>query len=198
VLTGAVLREVWFDRVWRVNACRVVEDGPERLVLHFPRGAPARFPVDASGREVRIPMPDGWTLAERVARRDGLAVFRPGARHSVWLFWNDDGSLAYWYVNFEEPLRRTALGLDIRDEKLDLVVEPGGAIRWKDEDELAEAAARGLVDGAAVRAEAARVLAAPPWPTGWEDWRPDAALGVPQLPEGWERVNATSPGAGHK
>ncbi len=63
------------------------------------------------------------------------------ARHSLWLFWNDDASVAHWYVNFERPLLRTRLGSDVQDEKLDLVVDPSGAVRWKGEDELEEAAA---------------------------------------------------------
>ena len=127
----------------------MVEERAGCVVLHFPRGAPARFPVDAAGREVRIPAATGWTLAERSGRRDALALYRRGARHSLWLFWNDDASFARWYVNFERPLLRTRLGFDVQDEKLDLVVDASGAVRWKDEDELEEAAARGLLDAGA-------------------------------------------------
>lgn len=138
------------------------------------------------GREVRIPVPEGWTLADRPGRRDTVALFRPGAHHSVWLFRQDDGSHAYWYVNFEQPLRRTPIGFDFCDEKLDLVVDVGGTWRFKDEDELEHAARMGLVDADAVRAEAERVLAQPPWPTGWEDWRPDPSWPIPALPQGWD------------
>lgn len=187
-VTSAILREVWFGRVWRVNACWIVEETSEQIVLHLPRGAVARFPVDVHGREVRIPRPRGWTLAERAVRFEALALYRPGRRHSIWLFWDEDGSFAYWYVNLEQPLERTSLGLDVRDDKLDLVIAPDGTVRWKDEDELVEAARRGLVDEAAVRAEAERVLAEPPWPTGWEAWRPDPACGLPKLPHGWDVV----------
>ena len=183
-----VLREVWFGRVWRVNAVRVVEETEALAVLHSPPGAPARYPVDADGREVRIPRPDGWTLAERVAAGHALVLVRPGALYSVWLFWAVDGSFSHWYINFERPTKRTPLGWDFQDEKLDLIVRPDGSVRWKDEDELDEAAARGLVDEAAVRAEAARVLADPPWPTGWEDWRPPPPTPPPDLPPGWDVV----------
>jgi hypothetical protein len=69
-----------------------------------------------------------------------------------------------------------------------LIVRPDGGYRWKDEDELEQAAAAGLLDAAAVRAEAQRVLEEWPFPTGWEHWRPDPAWPVPQLPEGWDRV----------
>jgi hypothetical protein len=74
------------------------------------------------------------------------------------------------------------------DEKLDLVVAPDGAIRLKDEDELVEAARRGYLDEAEVRAELERVLADPPWPTGWEEWRPDPSWAMPELPTGWDSV----------
>ena len=61
-------------------------------------------------------------------------------------------------------------------------------MRWKDEDELERAAAEGLLDAAEVRAEAERVLAARPWPSGWEEWRPDPSWPAPVLPDGWEVV----------
>jgi predicted RNA-binding protein associated with RNAse of E/G family len=181
------LREVWHGRVWRVVAGRVVEDASDRIVLFFARGMSGRYPVRADGSELRVPT-EAWTLARRKGTRDVLALFVPGGRHSIWHFRRPDGTHDHWYVNFEQPLVRTPVGFDYRDEKLDLVVPVDGAIRWKDEDELAEAARYGLVDADAVRAEAARVVASPPWPTGWETWQPDPAWDVPALPEGWDVV----------
>ncbi len=186
-MSGIVLREVWDGRVWRAVACRIVEEGPERIVLWMPRGSPAKYAARPDGTEIRIPG-SRWQLADRLAPRDALAVFRPAGRHSLWHFFEDDGALAYWYVNFERPLERTPLGFDYVDEKLDLVVDSDRTWRWKDEDELAEAARLGIVDAEAVRAEAERVLADPPWPTGWEDWRPDPSWPIPALPKGWDVV----------
>jgi hypothetical protein len=40
----------------------------------------------------------------------------------------------------------------------------------------------------AVRAEGERVLAAWPFPTDWEEFRPDPTWPLPALPEGWEHV----------
>jgi hypothetical protein len=62
----------------------------------------------------------------------------------------------YWYVNFERNVRRTSLGFDIVDEKLDLIARPDGRIVWKDEAELEQAAVLGLVDADEVRATAER------------------------------------------
>ena len=82
----AVLRDVWFDRVWRANACLLVQERSDFGALWVPRNAPAKIPVDGSGPEVRIPGGD-WTLADRPVRGSALALVRPGARWSLWHFW---------------------------------------------------------------------------------------------------------------
>jgi len=156
----------------------------------MPRGAPALYPVDAAGAEVRIPTPEP-VLAERLATRDALAIFRPGSRHSLWLFWEPSGTFEHWYVNFERTLGWNGVCFDVVDEKLDLIVTPDGSVRWKDEDELEHAASLGLVDAAEVRAEAERVLDASPFPTGWEAFLPEPDWPVPCFPQGWaEKVSA--------
>lgn len=38
----------------------------------------------------------------------------------------------------------------------------------------------------AFRAEGERVIAEWPFPTGWEEWRPEDSWPVPSLPDGWE------------
>jgi hypothetical protein len=61
----------------------------------------------------------------------------------------------------------------------------------KDEDELAEQVELGCFtaeEAAAARAEGERVLAEWPFPTGWEDWRPDPSWPVPELPVVWDVV----------
>jgi predicted RNA-binding protein associated with RNAse of E/G family len=181
--TDAVWRDVHRGRVWRAQACRIVEDSPELLALWIPRGSP--FKVPAGG--LRIPGND-WELEDGATSREQLCLATPGRAHSIYLFWDDERELEHWYVNFERPLRRTPLGVDTFDEKLDLIVRADGSYVWKDEDELEQAAAAGLLDADAVRAEAERVLREWPFPTGWEDWRADPAWPVPQLPDGWERV----------
>jgi uncharacterized protein DUF402 len=144
------------------------------------------LPIDQEDKRIRIPR-DAWDLEHETATRDAVCLARPGRRHSIYVFLKHD-ELDVWYVNFEQPLRRTSVGFDTFDEKLDLIVIPDGTYRWKDEDELEQAAALGLLDADTVRAEAARVLEERPFPTGWEDWRPDPAWPIPQLPDGWDRV----------
>jgi hypothetical protein len=181
------LRDIWFGRVWRANAAHVVASSEDEVVLWMPAGSPARYPADPAGAEVRIPNPEP-KLCERVTSRDALALLRTGARHSTWLFWDADAALEYWYVNLERTLGWTGCCFDMVDEKLDLIVMPDRSTRWKDEDELEHAATLGLVDAEVVRAEAERVLADWPFPTGWEDFHPDPAWSPPALPNGWDEV----------
>lgn len=179
---AAVWRDVHRERVWRAQAYRIVEESPELVALWIPAGSPAKVPAGG----LRIP-DDEWTLEDTTSSWDALSLSRPGRRHSIWIHWRPTHGY-WWYVNFEQPLRRSPVGFDTFDEKLDLIVRPDGSYEWKDEDELEQAAATGLLDPEAVRAEAARVLEEWPFPTGWEDWRPDPSWPLPQLPDGLDVV----------
>jgi Protein of unknown function (DUF402) len=184
--SDVALRDIWFERVWRANAARVVSDH-EQVALWIPKGSPAKYRADPAGREVRIPNRDAL-LADRIASRDTLALLRPNGRHSIWLFWKEDGVFDNWYVNFEHTLGWNGTGFDMVDHKLDLIVAADLTVHWKDEDELEHAASLGLVDADAVRREAASVLDQWPFPTGWEEFRPERDWSLPELPPGWDHV----------
>jgi hypothetical protein len=182
------LREIRYGRVWRANAYRLVTERDGTLVLWSPPGVERLIPVDSAGNEIRIPLDEPWLLGARSTQQHALSLVRPGATHSIALHWSPSWRFLYWYVNFERWLGRGARTIDYVDDKLDLVVSPDGAVRWKDEDELELAATIGLVDAAEVRARAERLLMAPPWPTGWEDWRAEPSWNAPVLPDGWDVV----------
>jgi uncharacterized protein len=194
----AVLRFRPGGRTSFVRPVTVVEDTRQRSVLFLRAGTPTKVRVYADGSTIVRDTP----YAERWARPwllgDGtwgpnhtLLVTAAGAAHSIWHFWSTDWDFLGWYVNLQTPLVRTQVGFDTVDHVLDLVVEPDGTVSWKDEAELAVAVEVGRFsasDAAAIRAEGERVLAARPWPTGWERWRPDPAWPIPGLPTGWDAV----------
>jgi hypothetical protein len=182
------LREIRYGRVWRATAYRLVGERAGVLALWSPPGSRRFVPVDSAGAEIRIPLDEPWVLGTRTTEQHALSLVRTGTRHSVTLHWSPTWRFLYWYVNLERWLGRGPRTIDYVDDKLDLVVLPDRSVRWKDEDELEQAAALGLLDGDEVRAEAERVLAAPPWPTGWEAWRPDPSWPAPALPDGWDVV----------
>lgn len=61
------------------------------------------------------------------------------------LYDGETGRLTCWYVNFERPPSWRADGWDTMDLAVDLVVEPDGRWRWKDEDEYAHCRRLGLI-----------------------------------------------------
>lgn len=108
-----------------------------------------------------------------------LSLTRRGEAHALWLLWSEDWTFRCWYVQLQDPVIETVTGIETMDHALDVVVEPDGTWRSKDEDDFAEAIALAVFTpdrAAAVRAEGQRVIAARPWPTGWEDWRPSHRL----------------------
>jgi hypothetical protein len=120
-----------------------------------------------------------------------LRFERAGARHSIEIYWRTDWEHWSWYVNLQSPVVVNGRFVDTTDEALDIVVAPDGGWRWKDEDELAEGVELGIwseAEAAEIRAEGERVVAAAPWPTGWEDWRPPAYWGPLGLPRDWHVV----------
>jgi hypothetical protein len=178
------LRDAWFGAVWRAIAGIAIEDDGVTSVFWIPAGSPASYPADVTGREIRMPQREFTRATHALGMHRSLRQSRPW---TLWHFRASGGRFDRWYVNFEHYLGRTAIAYDSIDHKLDLIARPDGSLEWKDEDELASSDRLGLVDAKSVRAEAQRVLAKPPWPTGWEDFEPDPGWGVTELPEGWEQ-----------
>jgi hypothetical protein len=177
-----LVRRLVGARIWHAASLIAVRDDEDALVLWQPRDAVHARPVgDLFG---------DWELDEGPHGAETLRLMPHGRAHAVLHFFLPDGSFEGWYVNLERS-RRTPLGLDVEDHFLDVWVTAEGTIEWLDEDELAEAIARGLIsrpDADAARAEGERVLADWPFPTGWEDWRPPPELEPPPLPAGWDVV----------
>ena len=116
---------------------------------------------------------------------------RRGDPFSVFLFTNNDGSLRGWYVNLERPQHRTAIGFDYEDDLLDVWValgaEPDSSTRTS--SQKPSNAASSLPSGPRNQSRRGALLAEPPWPTGWEEWRPEPGWQVPVLPPGWEQLS---------
>ena len=178
------LRQLFRGRVWSATAARVIVDSADLIVLWMPEGSDRRHPAtgDLFGE---------WTLAASPLHRPILRLTRPGDAHSTLLFRHEDGSFRGWYVNLELPMVRTPVGFDFHDLLLDLWLVPGREWEWLDEDEAADALARGYLsadDLALARAEGERVIAEHPFPTGWESWEPDPSWPIPGLPARWDAV----------
>jgi hypothetical protein len=192
---SVALRDVWNGRVWNARPVTIVEDRPDQLTLFIPAGARWMAP-HSEGRRLKIPQ-EHFDLVE-LSDYDAyvLSFSWPGIAHAVLLFFRSDWTPWNWYVNLEEPLRRTGIGFDTLDHELDAIVELDGSWRWKDEDELAEAIRLGVIaaeDEPRLRAEGERAVQRilerePPFDRDWTTWRPDPSWPLPELPHGWDRI----------
>ena len=111
---------------------------------------------------------------------------RPGESYAIWIFWfGPEREFRGWYVNFQEPFRRTPAGYDTQDLELDVWVPLDAPWAWKDAELLEQRVHEGRfaaeqVD--AIRAEGDRVGALLDagnrwWDDAWASWTPD---------EGWD------------
>jgi hypothetical protein len=181
------LRELWDGRTWEVREGIVVRDEREVIAVYTPPRSPVTIAAGANGVRLRIP-PPSWQLRQAsIPDRHFLAVHPPGAGHTLIVIWDERWRLLEWYINLESDLCRTNGGFEYVDHFLDVVVAPDmTSWRWKDEDELEEAIADGLVTATEARsfpAEGERALAmllrrAAPYDEAWERWRPSADWGT--------------------
>ncbi len=186
------LREMWRGRVWTSRPVTVVRDDPDEIVLQMRVGTTFLYPAGPQhGEHTLLAWLQGeWELVERDWEgSDILRIARPGAPFDVWVVpgerpdpgdpaWRDGWYAGAWYVNLQEPLRRTETGFDTMDHVLDVVVARDlSASSYKDEAEFARAVELGVFsaeEAAQIQSDAhdvvARVRAGdPPWDRGWAD-----------------------------
>lgn len=182
----------------RCDPMRVVRDDERGLVAWLAPDTQVLSSAPEDGLALRDrPLAERF-LGERVPtlgrwRGGGILRIAPTARPwSVWVFREDDGSLAGHYVNLELTHRRHGDETNTRDLVLDLWLDADGALWLKDADELAAAVDSGVLGAAQadeVRAVAewarAELVEGRGWPldAGWTTWSPPAGWTTPPLPD---------------
>lgn len=198
----------------------VLEDTPEKVVLYLPEGTKLwRWNiVEQRLREPRVTQGDSvrFMFEDRTYAVD--LFFETGTGPAPWvkylLMGEPPPSYAApiitrpanaelpsantrfygWKVDLVSPFRRTALGFDVADEVLDIVVWPDRSYRWKDEDQMERLVSLDVYSEAEVRMlrqgaeevigliESGRA----PFDAFWPLWRPPAQVVIPVAPEGWQ------------
>jgi Protein of unknown function (DUF402) len=173
VLRREVRNDGW---AWAQFDVRVVRDEPGLLATYVAPGTPFTFPPG--------PETHPWSSRSGWEGHGALMLQRPGDAYAVWVFWDGpDRELACWYVNLQEPFRRTADGYDTQDLELDLVLWPDGRVEVKDADLLEQRIEEGRFtqdQGHAIRAQGARLErdlreGLRWWDLWWALWEPDPA-----------------------
>jgi hypothetical protein len=192
-----VMRGILKGKLWWACPAYIVLDTYELLVLYWPVGTPTRSPIKRP--TVQDELDNRIALEERNwTDNNVLSMNIRGAAHSIELMREaSTDMIRCWYVQLQEPLRRTRMGFDTMDQMLDIVISPDRLKwRWKDEAEFSEAEEIGVYSHAkakSIRAEGERVIDmlnanASPFCDGWEDWNPPAEWTIPTFPEGWEKM----------
>lgn len=199
----AVLRYITTDgRIEICWPCRVVVDREDVVALFIAAGSRYKAGPKRTAAEKRRQPQARLPPEEYVWRNDTLRLMVPGRSHSVSLFWDAEAGLRRllkYFVNMEEPLRRTAVGFDTQDHTLDIEVTPELAWRWRDEQELVNHVAEGFYTAAlaaAARAEGERAIEAMlrrehECMRGWSEWVPPPVWQVPAFVVGWDTTPAT-------
>jgi len=193
-----VIRGIWRQKLWWACPAIIVKDTPNLIALYWQAGTPNRIPAkrptpqDLFSSEIRL-VPHHWT------ETDVLMLVTPGTAHAVYAMWEaGQKKLRCWYIDLQEPLRRTHLGFDTMDHLLDVVVSADqSSWRWKDEDEFAEAVAIGVYspeEARLIRLEGERVIhnlqtRQSPFCDGWERWCPPGDWEIPKMPDGWDEIS---------
>lgn len=198
-----VLRYVTTDgRIEICWPCRVVADRDEVVALFIAAGSPYKAGPKKTAAEKRRQPRTALPPDEYVWRTDTLRLMFPGRSHSVSLSWGpaaEERRLLKYFVNMEEPFRRTAVGFDTQDHTLDIEVTPELAWRWRDEQELANHVTEGFYTAAlaaAARLEGQSAIEAivrreHECVRGWPEWSPPPAWTIPPFARGWDTTPPT-------
>lgn len=139
-----------------------------------------------------------WKLAKYIWHTNRLLlILEPGKCYSTILFWNHEtNEFLCYYINFQIPFQRRYDNVDTLDLELDLIINPDGRTKWKDEEDYLLAIDRGLISSKWMngiedtkqeifeRIEEQKY----PFDGSWLNWRPDPSWEAPKLPENWDKI----------
>lgn len=194
---SATLRGVGSKVFWAYPTI-VVQDMLDLIVLYMPAGV--------CGKNVdHKPIPRELLSADQIKVIDSqwkltdvLMLIVPDEAFSIYIMWETGTkNLECWYINLQEPIRRTSIGFDTMDNMLDVVISPDmSKWHWKDDDEFVEAQNVGFYS-----AEKAREI----WAEGekairlitkerralyeqWEKWKANPEWDIPKLSPLWQET----------
>jgi uncharacterized protein len=195
----ATFRGIGNRQVFWTYPTIVVQDTSDLIVLYLPAGVLGKntdhrpTPTEVMSTNVFNVVDHQWT------RTDVLMMIVPEESFSTYIMWETGTkNLDCWYVNLQEPIRRTSIGFDTTDNWLDVVISPDmSEWHWKDEDEFKEAQKVGLYSTEKVAEIFAKGERAVRLITKerralyeqWKEWQVNPEWNLPMLSPDWQKLN---------
>lgn len=118
-----VLRGVRRRKLWWAAPVTVVQDDPSLIALYWPTGTPNMVPENRLTPQQLLSSEQVVLVDRKWVDTDVLMLATPGAAHAVYAMWEKGHArLRCWYIDLQEPLRRTPIGFDTMDHLLDIVI----------------------------------------------------------------------------
>jgi len=196
-------RGIFAKRVWHVQPTIVVKDSPDELVLTLLPGteciAEETYLKGKQNSNRRWDFKDrDWRLEKYIWQTNRLLlIFEPEKFYSTIYFWNNAShKFLCYYINFQEPFRCNAYGVDTLDLDLDIIIRPDLSFEWKDEADYQKAIDHGIIFPDWVQGiETAKQEIFDklerrqyPFDGHWLNWMPDPDWSPPRLPMNWDKI----------
>ena len=202
-----VLRGIYNSHVWYIQSANVVHDTVEEVALVVMPGAQCAAPngyingkhgTDENWNRWDDYLNDTWNMQYYNWRTNRLLILlQPEKYYASMYFWRHErNEFLCYYVNFQLPFKRTAIGFDTLDLELDIVVEPNYSWQWKDADDYRNGIERGVLISNWVQGveEAKQDVFDKlerrqyPFDGHWLNWMPDPSWSPPRLPANWDKI----------
>lgn len=189
-----LIRHVREGLVRFVQPVHVVEDRGHFLTFYMQPGSRYGTMGDAEGNRTRDFATASTHIELTWEDNHALHLLHEGDTHATVAFWDERWNFLCWYINFQEPFRRTSEGLETMDLTLDMLIAPDRqSWRFKDEDEFAYGIENGWYTApqlASLKREGERIAAAAkrgdaPFTDHWQKWRPPVDWRPLALPADW-------------
>jgi len=201
----AVLRGIVSKRVWSARSVIVVKDDLDETILALLPGAQCAYPegyfhwkYGDNSRGTRWQEANGksWTFREFKWQKNRFLIFlKPQRFYDTNVVWDHEtDQFKCYYINFQLPYERSAIGFDTLDLDLDVVIGPSYDWQWKDEAAYFEGIREGgikekwVVEIERAKQEILKQIERRSCPLdgSWNDWRPDPNWNPASLPPTWQ------------
>jgi hypothetical protein len=201
------LRGIYNQRVSYMQSAVVVHDTSNEVAVVILPGAECAAPEGymngkhgSSGHWDRWGeyVSGNWTMQPYLWRTNRLLILLHAEKYySSFYFWQaDTNQFLCYYINFQLPFRRSAVGFDSFDLELDLIIEPTFEWHWKDVEDYQRGIELGIlrpewiqeIDTAKPEIFDKLEKRQYPFDNSWMNWMPDPHWYPPTLPADWDKV----------